>query len=313
MSAQDATSREALLRLGTSAAEAVAQVLEMLVPGDVSRGEVTVMDDGVSPFSAVVPGSVASTVSYAGDLAGANFFVVSPAAARALAKSERVEASESTGDADHELSELDVSAVAEVAAQAMAAAVRAMGLVLGQELETLAPETRVLASADEATDTYTAHATSTTFLIAGEPCRVIQLVPEQFVVAVVRALDGHADGAHDGAASASAGGVSGSTPGVHDALSVVNLRVWAELGRARLPLGSALALPPGAVVDLDCAPDDPIDFFVNGVRFARGHLLVTDDGEWAIVIDELTARQAPAAPATSGASAPKTRPRVMAA
>src|SRR5581483_9385577 len=82
-----------------------------------------------------------------------------------------------------------------------------------------------------------------------------------------------------------------STLGVEEALGAVNLRVWAELGRTKLPLGRALELPLGAVVDLDRTADAPVDLFVNGLCFAQGHLLVTDDGEWAIVIDELGGRR----------------------
>ena len=61
--------------------------------------------------------------------------------------------------------------------------------------------------------------------------------------------------------------------------------MWAELGRAQMPLGTALGLPVGAVVDLDRAADAPVDLYVNGTRFARGQLVVTDEGEWAVSID----------------------------
>jgi hypothetical protein len=72
-----------------------------------------------------------------------------------------------------------------------------------------------------------------------------------------------------------------------------------------MPLGSALGLPVGAVLDLDRSADSPVDLYVNGVRFARGELFVTDDGEWAVSLDALEsegmrmleqARSAPAVP-----------------
>ena len=44
----------------------------------------------------------------------------------------------------------------------------------------------------------------------------------------------------------------------------VPVRVWAELGRTTLPLGEALELPPGTVVELDQGADAPIELFVNG-------------------------------------------------
>ena len=61
--------------------------------------------------------------------------------------------------------------------------------------------------------------------------------------------------------------------------------MWAELGRSRMPLGTALGLPVGAVVDLDRPAEAPVDLYVNGMRFARGQLLVTEDGEWAVSLE----------------------------
>jgi flagellar motor switch/type III secretory pathway protein FliN len=62
-------------------------------------------------------------------------------------------------------------------------------------------------------------------------------------------------------------------------------------------------LPLGSVVELDRPADAPIDLYVNGLRFAQGHLIVTDDGEWAFQCDtvggraipEASSREAPAA------------------
>ena len=67
----------------------------------------------------------------------------------------------------------------------------------------------------------------------------------------------------------------------------VSVRVWAELGRTSLPLGHALELPPGSVVELDQGADAPIDLFVNGTRFAHGTLQVGAEGEWAVQVDAL--------------------------
>src|SRR3712207_7299840 len=36
-----------------------------------------------------------------------------------------------------------------------------------------------------------------------------------------------------------------------DALMDIKVRVWAEIGRTRLPLANATSLPPGMLVDLD--------------------------------------------------------------
>jgi flagellar motor switch protein FliN/FliY len=40
------------------------------------------------------------------------------------------------------------------------------------------------------------------------------------------------------------------------------------------------------VVDLDRAPDDPVDLYVNGRRFATGRLLLVED-EWAVRIESV--------------------------
>jgi flagellar motor switch protein FliN/FliY len=299
MSTTGSTHRDALLRLGAATAEAVARVLETFAPGGVQRGEVTVYGEGESPLNSLARGSVAASVSYVDGVTGANIFVVPPAAARTLAAAMgATSADEGTAGSPITPTDLEVSAIAEASNQMMAAAAAAIGVVLGQEIEISPPETRVIddpAVAREALGT-APHATSTTFMIWGESCRLIQLVPSAFVVRMARALDqlgteapgleGHTDGA---------GHTVGSSMALVDALSDIKLRVWAELGRAELPLGDALGLPLGAVVELDQAANAPVDLFVNGMRFARGRLIVTDDAEWAFALDEVSGH--PARPA----------------
>ena len=65
------------------------------------------------------------------------------------------------------------------------------------------------------------------------------------------------------------------------------LKVWAELGRARMPAGAVVGLPAGAVVELDREAEEPVDIYVNGLRYATGRLVVTDDGEWAVRLEAL--------------------------
>ena len=85
---------------------------------------------------------------------------------------------------------------------------------------------------------------------------------------------------------ASDGDSSPTSDGVARMLGV-SVRVWAELGRTTLPLGSALELPAGAVLELDQAAEAPIELFVNGLCFAHGTLQVTADGDWAVQVDAL--------------------------
>ena len=73
-----------------------------------------------------------------------------------------------------------------------------------------------------------------------------------------------------------------------EALLDVKVRVWAEIGRTRMPLADAVALSEGVLVDLDREHHEAIDLFVNGLHYGRGRL-VTVDGEWALTVDEITA------------------------
>jgi flagellar motor switch protein FliN/FliY len=77
-------------------------------------------------------------------------------------------------------------------------------------------------------------------------------------------------------------------------LRTVKVRVSAELGRARLPIGQVVNLPPGAIVPLDRSPHDPIDVLVNGRPFAEARLVLVD-GEYAVQIVNIVPQQTAAA------------------
>ncbi|MBN9621603.1 MAG: FliM/FliN family flagellar motor switch protein, partial [Actinobacteria bacterium] len=70
-------------------------------------------------------------------------------------------------------------------------------------------------------------------------------------------------------------------------LGEVPVRVWAEMGQARLSLAQIVALGVGTVVELDRRLEDPIDLYVNGLRLGHGELVVADE-EWAVRIDAVT-------------------------
>ena len=288
MTEPDITPKEALMRLGASTAEAMAQVLETFLPGGIERGEVSVLESGGAAFANLPSGAVATSVSYVDGVTGANVFVLAPAGARALAQAMGV--APEGAEPPSSLSELELSAVAEATNQMMAAAAGAISVVLGQQVEISPPDTQVLEDGGSAASLYDSapHAISTTFLIGGEHARLIQLVPSAFVMRMARAIDDAET--RSNSADGQTGGDGEATMGLADALSGISLRVWAELGRTRLPLGEALALPLGAVVSLDCGAEAPVDLFVNGVRFAAGHLIVTDDGEWALRVEGLGSR-----------------------
>jgi flagellar motor switch protein FliN len=68
----------------------------------------------------------------------------------------------------------------------------------------------------------------------------------------------------------------------------VDVRFWAELGRAGVAVKEAATLEAGAIIDLDHAPDDPVELYVNGLHFGTAKLVLVDD-EWAVRIESITA------------------------
>jgi flagellar motor switch protein FliM len=81
---------------------------------------------------------------------------------------------------------------------------------------------------------------------------------------------------------------------LRSSLGQVPMRVWAELGQARLSLAEIVALGVGAVVELDRRLEDPIDLYVNGLRLGHGELEIIDD-EWAVRVDAVTGLGEPVA------------------
>ena len=70
----------------------------------------------------------------------------------------------------------------------------------------------------------------------------MQLVPNAFIVRMTRAL---ADLGAETVRRKSVPEAATACPA--GALRSVPVRVWAELGRTRMPVGEAVSLPPGAV------------------------------------------------------------------
>jgi flagellar motor switch protein FliN len=92
------------------------------------------------------------------------------------------------------------------------------------------------------------------FSVCGEPCRLVQLVPNAFVVRMTQAMDERGDVSAPAVGAAPAPGVAGGP-----SLAGIPVRVWAELGRASMPMAEVVGLPAGAVVELDRGADEQID------------------------------------------------------
>jgi flagellar motor switch protein FliN/FliY len=80
------------------------------------------------------------------------------------------------------------------------------------------------------------------------------------------------------AAEPGAGGLEG--------LQDVSVTVAAELGRVSLTIGEVLKLGVGSVLELHRSITEPVDLMVQGVRLARGEVVVVDD-RFAIRIKEI--------------------------
>jgi flagellar motor switch protein FliN/FliY len=180
-----------------------------------------------------------------------------------------------------ELDELAFSAVGEAMNQMMSAAAMATSKVLGDEVEIAPPQLRTLETQADAQAPLESggHATVVTFTVCGAPCTLVQLVPHAFIVRMTAAYDSFTE-EYD------------SAP-LSESLRGVAVRVWAELGRARMASGRVVALPGGAIVELDRAVDEPIDLYADGMRFATGRLHVTEDGNLAVRIESLIVAHQP--------------------
>ncbi|HEY3851176.1 MAG TPA: flagellar motor switch protein FliN [Steroidobacteraceae bacterium] len=73
-----------------------------------------------------------------------------------------------------------------------------------------------------------------------------------------------------------AAGASGQEMNLNLILDVA-VTLALEVGRARMPVRELLQLAPGAIVELDRLASEPLDVLVNGVRIARGEVVVVND------------------------------------
>jgi flagellar motor switch protein FliN/FliY len=274
---------QALLRLGSSTSEAVQGVLQMFSPDGVSPGTVRVVPPDSSPFAEAMFPAIAADVSYVDGVTGGNVMVIGIEGARRLAAA-MMGMDPTEVEAGGELSELEFSAVGEAMNQMMSAAAMATSKVLDEEVEIAPPDVRQLQDESDggASWEHPGHATAVTFTFCGAPCLLVQLVPNAFIVRMTRALDEMTE-SHDDAP-------------LGDALRDISVRVWAELGRTRMPSGRIVALPAGAVVELDRAVEAPIDLYADGMRFATGRLLVTDDGGLAVRVETVLGASTPTSP-----------------
>jgi flagellar motor switch protein FliN/FliY len=260
------TTDEALQLFSHLCAGSVASALRELGREiDVEAPEV--VQPGASPFAAAPVPGVEANIELDDGLAGESILLLSEAAARLFADPERP-------DEDLE------ATIARVALHVTTAVAATAGGILGQNVPIGEATTMRFAEIEEAggSSEKSPHAFVIRFSVEGQQGRFVQTVQNAFLIKAAPGLDEIAELSE--AAAATGDGVP------DDALRDIKVRVWAELGRARLPLAQAVTIPGGAVVQLDRAAEDPVELFVNGRLFALGHLVVRE-GEWAVEIEEL--------------------------
>jgi flagellar motor switch protein FliN/FliY len=283
------TAEDALKQLGSSTAEAVAKTLAMFAPDGLEQGGVTIVPQGQSSLASFPFPAVAASVSYVDGVSGGNFFFMTRAGARKLAAAMMGMDPTDVGDA--ELSELEVSAVAEAANQMMAAAAGATSTTLGEEMLISPPMSKVLMTTQEGDEFLdeSPYVTSAAFSVLGEPCRLVQLVPAAFVMRMTRALESlEGDAVEETLVEAADVG----SPAAAESIRLVPVRLSVELGRTRMPIGDAVRLWQGAVVELEPSVEEPLEVLVNGYRFAVGRLVLVDGTDWAIRIERVIAEPA---------------------
>jgi flagellar motor switch protein FliN len=267
----------ALLHLAEATSEAVRGVLSTLAPEAVIQRDTRVDGDVARSLEGLSLPAVATAIAFVDGVEGGNLLVMPVVAARRLAAAMMgMDPAEVTDD--EPISELELSAAGEAMNQMMSAAAAATGTVLGQEVEIAPPDTRVAESSDdlEAACPLSGQATSADFTLFGFECRLVQLIPPAFLVLLEDALGVLPDG-------------QAEVDPLRAAMLDVDVRVWAELGRTRMSSQRAVDLPPGAVVELDREADDAIDLYVDGLHFATGRLVVTDEGELAVRLETVGA------------------------
>src|SRR3954465_11559518 len=243
---------DALIRLGESTSEAVAGVMQMFAGDAAQPGPVAIVPAGGGPPPTPPPPAphppppppppaVTASVSYVDGVTGGNVFVMPLKGARALAAAMMGE--EPPEDDADDLTQLELSAVGAAMNQMMAAAANATSGVLGTEVEIAPPDTRVLSSLEAALEGHddAAHVTPGVFTVFGQPCRLIQLVPNAFVMRMTKALD------ELGAEYLGDQGPTGegAPAGPDESMRAIQVRVWAELGRRRMPIGGLIGTPAG--------------------------------------------------------------------
>jgi flagellar motor switch protein FliN/FliY len=275
----------ALHQLTASTAQAALDTLQMLCGAAVEMTGTSVVPRGTDPLAALDFPAVTASIQYVDGVSGGNVFAITAEGAKQIAAAMGGELpDDGSGD---EVPELALSAVGEAANQILAATAAATAKVLGEEVEIDPPKMRVAMSAEDAMSDQplTQHVTSVSFTVLGQACRLVQLIPQSFVVKMQFALQERAGEIDPADAAGPVAEPGARIRGQGDWLRESKLELAVELGRARMTAAKAVALPAGSIVELNRNADEPVDLYVNGAPFARGRLVLVGGTDWAVRIE----------------------------
>lgn len=76
-----------------------------------------------------------------------------------------------------------------------------------------------------------------------------------------------------------------------DLILEVAVTLALEVGRTKIPVRELLQLAPGSILELDRLAGEPLDLLVNGVRVARGEVVVVNDRFGVRLTDVVSPRE----------------------
>jgi flagellar motor switch protein FliN/FliY len=268
---------ERIAALGEAMRDAVHGTFESFAPGISEVPPAESLEPGEDALDGVAAPSVLAHAAPAEGATGPAMLVLTSPGARRLAAVLGAIDEEEAEFAGDELGERELSAVRDAMSKLTAAVGSAVTAVVDRDAAFRPASVRVVEAAADLRSPVDVgnRALVVAFTLLGEPGRFVLPVPS-----------GLGSEPRPAAASAAGPPVETEMP-LSGALRSVNVRVWAELGRTRMPTGQVVGLPSGAIVELDREADDAVDLYVDGQHYATGRLVVTDDDSWGVRIERL--------------------------
>jgi flagellar motor switch protein FliN/FliY len=262
---------DALLTVGAHLRVAATAALAEAAPGSAEAGEPELRENALEGLE--TPAVVAAVPLDAGTSGTVLLALTAPGALRLAAVLGAIdEEAAEVGGADLDQAALD--AIAALAAKLAARAVSEGDL----PADAGRAAARVVAEASElARAASGGEAAVVPLTVLGEPALAVHVVPLDVLARLGEAGDPLA---------APVAPPVGAAP-LGSALRDVSVRVWAELGRARMPTGEVVGLPSGAIVELDREAEDAVDLYVDGQLYATGRLVVCDDESWGVRVERV--------------------------